>query len=168
EILIYNPATGLYTTYFYKTLGLGGTGRRSTASSSFNQANAQLDLTQGILIKRKQGSNLEIKIFGTVKTGPTMAEVQPGLNILGNVYPIDTLTLGNSCLYTGVQALALMGLEAKPALPQLAEVLKRADRLVAPAAAQLLGHLGPEAVPVLEDALGRGDVMLRAAVVAAL
>ena len=101
EILIYNPATGLYTTYFYKTLGLGGTGWRSTASSSFNQASAQLDLTQGILIKRKQGSNLEIKIFGTVKTGPTMAEVQPGLNILGNVYPIDTLTLGNSCLYTG-------------------------------------------------------------------
>jgi len=100
EILIYNPATGLYTTYFYKTIGLGGTGWRSTASSSLNQANAQLNLTQGILIKRKQASDLAIKIFGAVKTGPTMAEVQPGLNIVGNVYPIDTLTLGNSCLYT--------------------------------------------------------------------
>ncbi len=88
EILIYNP------------IGLGGTGWRSTASSSLNQANAQLNLTQGILIKRKQASDLAIKIFGAVKTGPTMAEVQPGLNIVGNVYPIDTLTLGNSCLYT--------------------------------------------------------------------
>jgi len=109
EILIYNPATGFYTTYFYKTIGLGGTGWRSTASSSFNQANAQLDLTQGILIRRKQAANLEIKIFGTVKTGPTMAEVQPGLNILGNVYPIDTLTLGNSCLYTGDLSTGLTG-----------------------------------------------------------
>jgi len=101
EIFIYNPATGVYTTYFYKTIGLGGRGWRSTASPSFDQANAQLNLTQGILIRRKQAFDLQIKIFGAVKTGPTIAEVQPGLNILGNVYPTDTLTLGNSGLYTG-------------------------------------------------------------------
>ena len=85
----------------YKTIGLGGIGWRSTASASTDQSNAKIDLTQGILIRRKQPANVTLRVFGSAKSGNTFIEVQSGLNILANVYPGGTLTLGNSHLYTG-------------------------------------------------------------------
>jgi uncharacterized protein (TIGR02597 family) len=71
QVLIFDSLTGLYTTYFYKTVGLGGTGWRSTASSSKDESNAKLDLTRGLLIQRKQPGDLKVKVFGAVKTGDT-------------------------------------------------------------------------------------------------
>jgi uncharacterized protein (TIGR02597 family) len=101
EILIYQPASRSFRTYFYKTIGLGGTGWRSTASASTDEAEAKLDLTQGIIIRRKQPGDLSWKIFGVARSCNTIIEVQGGLNLLANVYPAGTLTLGNSQLYTG-------------------------------------------------------------------
>lgn len=101
EVLVYNPVTQIFTVYFYKTAGLGGSGWRSTVSPSTDQANAKLDLTRGIIIRRKQGSDVKVKVFGVVKKGDTCVAVHPGMNIVPNVYPTDTLTLGNCSLYTG-------------------------------------------------------------------
>lgn len=109
EILVYDPLTGLYTTYFYKTIGLGGTGWRSTASSSADQAEAILKLTSGILIRRRQAADVSFKVFGSVKSGDTYLPVLPGLNLVGNVYPTDSLTLGTSGLFTGDPATGLAG-----------------------------------------------------------
>ncbi len=109
EILVYDPVAGTYTTYFYKTSGLGGTGWRSAASASVDHSGAQLDPTRGILIRRKQPGDLKVKVFGVVKTGSTSFPVYAGLNILPNPFPSDALTLGNSGLFTEDPATGLAG-----------------------------------------------------------
>jgi uncharacterized protein (TIGR02597 family) len=108
EIMILNPATRLYTTYFYKTTGLGGSGWRSTASFTTDQSNARIALGQGLLIRRKQTNDLSIRLFGAVKPGNTLLQVLPGLNIVANVAPADR-TLGSSQLYTGDPQTGLAG-----------------------------------------------------------
>jgi uncharacterized protein (TIGR02597 family) len=110
QILIYDPSTGLYTTYYYKTTAaFGGVGWRSLASTSIDESNAKIDLTKGIVIKRKQPTDLNPKLFGAVKLGYTAIHVKAGLNILGNAYASDTLTLGNCGLYTGDPDTGLAG-----------------------------------------------------------
>jgi len=98
QILIYNPGTGLYTTYYYKTIGIGGIGWRSLASNSTDASNSPLNPTDGIIVKRLQSSNLGFSLAGAVKLGQTSIPVASGLNILGNVYPSGTFTLGSSGL----------------------------------------------------------------------
>ena len=98
QILVYNPNTQQYTTYYYKTSGLGGTGWRTTASTSVNAANNGLNPTDGIIIKRQQPSAIAVTLAGAVKLGQTAHPISTGLNILSNVYPTDTMTLGNSGL----------------------------------------------------------------------
>ena len=102
EILIYVPTSATYTIYYYKTTAaFGGVGWRSFASPSVDESNAKIDLAKGIIVKRKQSNDLDVKLFGAVKMGDTAINVKTGLNVLGNVYSTDTLTLGNCGLYTG-------------------------------------------------------------------
>jgi uncharacterized protein (TIGR02597 family) len=108
EILVLNPVTRVYTTYFYKTVGLGGTGWRSTTSLSADQSNARMPLGQGILVRRKQTPDLSLRLFGAVKTGCTLLAVVPGLNIAANIVP-TARTLGSSRLYTGDPRTGLAG-----------------------------------------------------------
>jgi hypothetical protein len=109
EILIYDPITQVFTVYYYKTAGLGGTGWRSNLSPSSDQSDAKLDLTRGIIIRRKQATDLNVKVFGVVKKGATYMAVHPGMNILANIYPTDTLTLGSSNLYTSDPTTGIAG-----------------------------------------------------------
>ncbi|MBI3416482.1 MAG: TIGR02597 family protein [Verrucomicrobia bacterium] len=99
EILIYDPVQSVYATYYYRTIA--PVGWRSSADAFTDQAGAKIELTKGIIIKRKQTSDLGVKLFGDVKLGYTAARIQTGVNIVANVYCTDTLTLGNSGLYTG-------------------------------------------------------------------
>ena len=102
EILLYNPTSAIYTIYYYKTTtAFGGVGWRSFTSPSVDESSAKIDLAKGIIIKRKQSNHLDVKLFGAVKMGDTAINVKTGLNVLGNVYSTDTLTLGNCGLYTG-------------------------------------------------------------------
>lgn len=101
EVLVYDPTANPpgYTTYYYKnTSTLGGIGWRSTASTSVNQANAPFEPTSGILVRRRQPNDVTLSLAGAVKLGQTSYPVLPGLNIEGNIYPTDALTLGNSGL----------------------------------------------------------------------
>lgn len=109
QVLVYKPATysstgvqtkaGAYTTYYYKTSGLGGTGWRSSASNSADASNAKLEPSDGILVQRNQTTDLTFTLVGAVKLGTSDLPVSYGLNILSNVYPTTSLTLGNSGLY---------------------------------------------------------------------
>jgi uncharacterized protein (TIGR02597 family) len=101
EILIYDPIAQAYTTYFYKTSGLGGVGWRSTASTSRDCANDKIDFARGLLIRRKQPADLKVRIYGVARAGKKVLAIHPGLNMAPNVYPGEGLTLGNSSLYTG-------------------------------------------------------------------
>ncbi|MFO1498795.1 MAG: TIGR02597 family protein [Verrucomicrobiota bacterium] len=107
QILIYDPVSAQYTTYYYQTSGIGGTGWRSNLSATESAAGRKLDLTRGLVIRRKVAGDLNVKICGAVKTGDTYFLVHPGLNFAGNVYPVEGLTLGNSQLYTGDPATGL-------------------------------------------------------------
>jgi hypothetical protein len=57
QLLIFNPATQSYTTYYFKTSGGGGTGWRSTASSSVDQSGTVLAVGQSFLVNRKAATN---------------------------------------------------------------------------------------------------------------
>jgi uncharacterized protein (TIGR02597 family) len=107
EILIYDPQAAAYTTYYYRTIN--PVGWRSTADAFLDQSNAKIDLAKGIIIKRKQSGDLNVKLFGAVKLGDTAIDVRAGLNVIGNVYSTDTLTLGNSGLYNGDSSSGLVG-----------------------------------------------------------
>jgi uncharacterized protein (TIGR02597 family) len=99
EVLIYDPVSAQYKTYYYKTAGItGGTGWRSTASLSADESNTPIEPTAGILVRRKQASNITFPLTGAVKLGPTKYSVFGGNNFAGNIYPTNTLTLGNSML----------------------------------------------------------------------
>jgi uncharacterized protein (TIGR02597 family) len=53
QVKIFNPATGLFTTYFWSTGGLVGAGWRSAGST--DQGGTQIPLGQSLLIVRKPG-----------------------------------------------------------------------------------------------------------------
>lgn len=98
HVLVYNTSTQTYTTYYYKTAGLGGTGWRTTLSTSADASGAALNPADGIIIRRQQPTALGFSLAGAVKLGPTAIPIASGLNIVSNVYPTDTVTLANSGL----------------------------------------------------------------------
>ena len=100
EVLIYRPTANpaRYDTYYYKTSGLNGTGWRSTASTSTPADTTPLLPTDGIIIRRHTAGNVSFALAGAVKLGQTALPVLPGINLLSNVYPSGTFTLGNSNL----------------------------------------------------------------------
>ncbi len=97
------------TTYYFKTGGLGGTGWRSTASTSINASNAVVYIDDSLYIARVGASDVTNKLIGAVKLGPTISGiVSNGVTILGNVYPAGQ-PLGSSGLYTGSPTNGLLG-----------------------------------------------------------
>ena len=108
EVLMLDPGTGMYRTYYYKTIGLGGIGWRSTSSPFADQSNTPLCLGQGLIICRKRASDISLKLFGAAKSDKTLLQISPGMNIQANVAPM-AMTLASSGLYTGDQATGLAG-----------------------------------------------------------
>jgi hypothetical protein len=118
-LLLYNSDAGAYTTFYYKTLGGGGTGWRSTASATIDVASVAIHPTDsGLLFQRKQSADGELVISGEVKTGVTDVLIRGGggtgpaattLNIVQALVPSSSLTLASSGLYTGNSTTGLLG-----------------------------------------------------------
>ena len=64
---------------------------------------------QGVVIVRRAAGDISLILTGTVKTGPTVVPVESNLNLVANLYPAGTLTLGSSGLYTGNSQTGLAG-----------------------------------------------------------
>ena len=112
QVLVYNSLAQAYTTYYYKSIAFppgSGTGWRTTASSSVDVSTVPFNPYDGILIRRYQSASLSIPLVGAVKTGTSDLPLNPGLNILSNVYPSGTFTLGTCGLYTGNSTTGLAG-----------------------------------------------------------
>jgi uncharacterized protein (TIGR02597 family) len=107
EIMLFDPSVSAYITYYYLTVGTPGW--RLVTDPQTDQANARINPAQGFIIKRKQPNDITVKLFGAVKLGDTAVIVKTGANVVGNIYPTDTLTLGNSRLYTGNPVTGLAG-----------------------------------------------------------
>lgn len=100
EIRIFNPTTQAFVTYYYKNTGLGGTGWRSTTSTSSNRANDIIYPEQSIIVLRKQNSSLAILTTGEVYPGAMKLTVENGYVWVINTTPIAT-TLSSLGFYTG-------------------------------------------------------------------
>lgn len=119
NLLLFNSESGAYATFYYKTVGGGGTGWRSTASATINVADVAIHPTDsGLIFQRKQSSNGELVITGEVKSGVTDVIIRGGggsgpsattLNIVQALTPTSSLTLSGSGLYTGDASTGLLG-----------------------------------------------------------
>lgn len=110
EILILDASTGEYTSFWYKSSGLGGTGWRTTNQSISSPANYALFPTDGILILRKQALDTSIVVTGSVKLSDTLTDIEgSGYNLLSPLVPVEQLTPSNSGLYTTDSATGLAG-----------------------------------------------------------
>jgi len=99
NIILLDPETQVYYTYYYRTNSPAGW-RRSTDMFT-DASNTILYMDQGIWIKRKLGSSVSTKLVGAVKLGQTLIPISANQNIVANVYPVTNLTLATSNLYTG-------------------------------------------------------------------
>jgi uncharacterized protein (TIGR02597 family) len=109
EVRVLDAATQTFSTYYFKTGGFGGVGWRADADAVTDASGTILYPDQGLLIVRKVAGDLGLILTGTVKTGPTVVQVESNLNLLANVYPAGTVTLGSSGLYTGDSETGLAG-----------------------------------------------------------
>jgi uncharacterized protein (TIGR02597 family) len=95
------PPTGNALAYFYNTSA--NQWRRGTSDSS----NVIIPPGAGLLITRKIQGNVSITLAGAVNLGPTEAVVGAASptavrnTMLANPYPLPSVTLANSGLYTG-------------------------------------------------------------------
>ena len=112
-ILIWNPSlppSGGYDQFYYQTSGFGGVGWRKIGGGvSTDQKDAPVLLDDGLVVKRFQSADVNVVLTGAVKLGQTESLITVGTNIIGNVYPSGTLTLGSSNLYTGNAATGVAG-----------------------------------------------------------
>jgi hypothetical protein len=107
DVLIFNPTTGQFDSYYYRIGGIGGSGWRNSNTGAL-AADQKIYPDDGIVIRRRQQSAVSIVVMGAVKTGASSIPVFPNLNYLGNVYAAD-MTLGSSGLYTGDPGSGVVG-----------------------------------------------------------
>jgi uncharacterized protein (TIGR02597 family) len=102
QILIWNPVTLGYDTYYYSSGGLVGVGWRKAGSSPANQdaGPSVIYPDDGVIINRQQAANVGLVLMGAVKTGQTSIPIANGVNFIGNVYAAP-ITFADSGLYTG-------------------------------------------------------------------
>ncbi len=114
QILIQNPLTQAFTTYFFSTGGKAGVGWRNPGTGADDKATVPLYIDQGVLLKRALANTITNKLVGAVKLGAgavsngnTLVPIVPLKNLVGNVYATSSMTLSNSNLYTGNSATGL-------------------------------------------------------------
>jgi uncharacterized protein (TIGR02597 family) len=99
--LIYTlDSAGNFVTYYYKNAGfVGGTGWRTLTDLSTEQGGRPLYFTDAMVVQRRAATDLSLKLVGAVKVGRTIVPVQPGVNLIANVYPVTDINLSNSGFY---------------------------------------------------------------------
>ena len=108
NIQIIDPTTGAANNYYYNTTNSRWQNLGNDAS------NAIIPPSAGIVVQRKQTSTVSFVLVGEVKLGQTALTVVGGsssnnANLIPNPYPLDSVTLANSNLYTGNAASGVVG-----------------------------------------------------------
>lgn len=114
---ILDPVTNTYTTFWYKSSGVGGTGWRSpsiTDTVGTIVASTAIYPNDGLIFLRKQSTAGSLVVTGSVKPGQSKVVVEGKttttvLNIVATEVPVDQLTFGTSGLYTGDATTGLKG-----------------------------------------------------------
>lgn len=107
-IQLVDPASGVARSYFYST-------SNNRWQEGFRDAtNDEIPIDTGLRIERKQSSPVAFTLAGAVKLGRTGLFVQGGSvpqnsTIVPNPYPLASVALANSNLYTGNPATGVRG-----------------------------------------------------------
>lgn len=98
QVLLWNGSG--YDVYYFQALppAAGGTGWRSAKDVFADAGGSVIYPEDGVLVKRFQSSPVSVVLMGAVKTGQTSIPIQPGTNIVANVYA-SGITLESSQLY---------------------------------------------------------------------
>jgi hypothetical protein len=100
NVLIFLPETQQMLTLFYYSnppITFQGWVRADNFSPDSNEV---IYPEQGVMVVRSVPGNANLYLSGPVRTGVTVAPVQPGYNFLGTLKSISTLTLSNLYLFT--------------------------------------------------------------------
>jgi len=101
QILVPNPVTQGFATYYYATSSKTLTaGWKGTTTGNTDQSATTMYIDQGFLIKKQTDTNLTVKLVGAVKLGNTQIPLGTANNYAGNVYASSSNTLGTSGLFT--------------------------------------------------------------------
>lgn len=108
-----------FTTCYYQTSGIGGTGWRKLGAPSVEAAGTIIPPHAGIVIRRGPSSTAEVVLTGAVKAGQTTAVLSSsGYHFVGNPY-FAAMTLASSGLYTGDPQTGLQGSSSAGAADQV-------------------------------------------------
>jgi len=95
-ILVQNPLTQSFSTYFYSSSKGFGTGWRQTGQGSTDFGQTPLYNDQGVVVSRANSTNISFMLVGAVKIQNTLIPLSPANNFVGNVYATSAMTLSNS------------------------------------------------------------------------
>lgn len=96
QILLWS-GTG-YDTYYFQTVGIGGTGWRKSGAPTVDVATLKIFPEEGVTVKRKQPAAANVVLMGAVKLGQTSVAIENGISVIGNVYA-SGMTLASSGLH---------------------------------------------------------------------
>ncbi len=106
QVLLFNPATESYTTYYYKTIDNPFdpndiVGWVSASDNTQDASGTHVYPDSGFVFKRIDASNdLTISVAGSVILGKINTPITAGFNLVSVPYPVDKgITLGTSNLY---------------------------------------------------------------------
>ena len=107
--VIWIVSGGIFNQYYFSDDGFGGDGDPLQWTKPANSADAsvaRIDPDQGILVIRKEGSNKEVTISGSVKGSSSYVPLITGSQIITNPYPVAK-SLNALGLKTGNEATGL-------------------------------------------------------------
>jgi len=108
-VTIIDPVTGTGNSYFYSSSA--NQWRRGSVDSS----SVIIPPGAGIMVTRKDTTDVGVVISGQVRTGPTQADIAAApssgarFSYIANPYPIASKTLAQSGLYTGSASTGVVG-----------------------------------------------------------
>ena len=105
-ILLQIPQTQQTMTIFYFSNALARGWYRADYSPAADQV---IYPEQGMVVHRIAPSPLNLYLCGPVRSGPIIAPIEPGCNIVGTLMSMSTLTLDSLNLYTGDAMTGLAG-----------------------------------------------------------
>jgi hypothetical protein len=104
NIIVLSPETQQSLTIFYYDDGVN----HGWLTADYTPAdNMVVDPEQGLLVRRVAASDRDLYLCGPIKTGVTVAPVQPGYNLVGTLKSLSPVSLSALNLYTGDPASGL-------------------------------------------------------------
>jgi uncharacterized protein (TIGR02597 family) len=100
SILTSGPAASFSTYYFRSGAPIGGTGWRSSANPFVDASATPVRAGEGLLIKRRQQTALEVTVFGYIKTGTFSPQVKSGYNLIDPLVAVSDQSGQNGVKFT--------------------------------------------------------------------